>query len=57
MEDQITKSEFALLRDASSAGFFYQHNQGVPKDEKEAVRLFTLAAAQGHAPAQNNLGK
>jgi TPR repeat protein len=29
---------------------------GVAKDYAEAVRLFSLAAAQGHAVAQNNLG-
>ncbi len=29
---------------------------GVAQDDAEAVRLFCLAAAQGHARAQNNLG-
>ena len=34
----------------------YSNGQGVPKDEKEAVRLYRLAAEQGNAAAQTNLG-
>jgi TPR repeat protein len=30
--------------------------QGVARDYAEAVRLYSLAAAQGHVAAQNNLG-
>ena len=35
----------------------YQNGQGVQKDEKEAVALFSQAAEQGDAKAQSNLGK
>jgi TPR repeat protein/SpoVK/Ycf46/Vps4 family AAA+-type ATPase len=34
----------------------YDNGQEVPKDEREAVRWYRLAADQGHAPSQNNLG-
>jgi len=35
----------------------YHRGQGVPQDDKGAVRLYRLAADQGLAGAQNNLGK
>ncbi len=38
-------------------GWCYKNGQGVGKDEKEAVRLFKMAADQGNASAQNNLKK
>jgi TPR repeat protein len=31
------------------------NGDGVPQDDKTAVRWFTLAAEQGYADAQNNL--
>ena len=34
----------------------YDDGQGVPQDYKEAVKWYTLAAEQGHASAQTNLG-
>ena len=34
----------------------YKHGEGVPQDYKEAIRLYTLAAEQGNANAQFNLG-
>ena len=34
----------------------HEHGMGVDQDCQEAVRLYTLAAAQGHASAQCNLG-
>jgi TPR repeat protein len=34
----------------------FEHGQGVAHDDAEAVRWYRLAAAQGHADAQNNLG-
>ena len=37
-------------------GLMYQIGQGVPQDSKEAVRLWRLAAEQGHVSAQNILG-
>lgn len=37
-------------------GMMYAHGQGVPQDDKEAMKWYRLAAAQGHAPAQMNLG-
>jgi len=35
----------------------YQNGQGVDKDEKRAVEMYTLAADLGHVYAQCNLGK
>ena len=34
----------------------YANGEGVPEDDVEAVRLYRLAAEQGHALAQLNLG-
>ena len=34
----------------------YEIGAGVPQDDKEAVRWYTLAAEQEHAKAQYNLG-
>jgi TPR repeat protein len=34
----------------------FENGRGVSKDYAEAVRLYRLSAAQGHAFAQNNLG-
>ena len=34
----------------------FDNGHGVAQDYAEAVRLFRLAAAQGHGAAQNNLG-
>jgi hypothetical protein len=34
----------------------YESGQGVPQDYAEAVRWYRLAAEQGHARAQGNLG-
>jgi TPR repeat protein len=40
-----------------AAGVFYKGGTGVTQNLEEAVRLYTLAADQGHAMAQCNLGK
>ena len=37
-------------------GVMYDVGEGVPQDDKEAVRWYTLAAEQEHAKAQYNLG-
>ena len=37
-------------------GLIYQHGEGVPQDDAEAVKWYLKAAEQGHADAQNNLG-
>jgi TPR repeat protein len=39
-----------------SLGLCYQNGTGVDQDHTEAVRLYRLAADQGHALAQRNLG-
>ena len=37
-------------------GFLYDNGWGVPEDDAEAVRWYRLAADQGDASAQYNLG-
>ena len=37
-------------------GLMYKNGWGVPQDDKEAVRWYTLASEQEHAKAQYNLG-
>ena len=34
----------------------YSNGEGIPENDKEAMKLFRLAAEQGYAPAQHNLG-
>ncbi|MFP6803287.1 MAG: tetratricopeptide repeat protein, partial [Pseudomonadales bacterium] len=34
----------------------YGNGKGVPEDDKEAVKLYRLAAEQGHLSAQHKLG-
>jgi TPR repeat protein len=34
----------------------YEDGEGVPQDDKTAMSWYTLAAEQGHAKAQKNLG-
>ena len=41
----------------TSLGVMYAKGQGVPKDDKEAVKWDRLAAERGYAPAQAVLGK
>ena len=38
-------------------GVCYRHGTGVVKDEVEAAKYYKMAADQGHANAQYNLGK
>ena len=38
-------------------GFCYYNGTGVAKDQAEAVKYYRLAADQGHAQAQFNLGR
>lgn len=37
-------------------GAMYWSGEGVPRDHKEAARLYLLAAGQGYARAQNDIG-
>jgi len=37
-------------------GWMYDKGEGVPQDDREAVRWYRRAAEQGDAKAQNNLG-
>jgi len=37
-------------------GFALSHGRGVPADVAEAVKYYQMAAEQGYAPAQSNLG-
>ena len=37
-------------------GAMYWRGEGVPRDHKEAARLYLLAADQGYARAQNDIG-
>ena len=38
-------------------GVCYQYGTGVVKNEVEAAKYYKMAADQGYASAQNNLGK
>ena len=45
-----------LPKAQSALGLMYQDGQGVAQDDAEAVKWFRLAAEQGDADAQSNLG-
>ena len=40
-----------------SLGWMYDNGEGVPEDDREAVKWYRLAAEQGFADAQFNLGE
>jgi TPR repeat protein len=43
-------------RAQSNLGYMYHKGEGVPQDDKIAVKWYSLAAEQGYADAQSNLG-
>ena len=49
-------AEEDVINAQSNLGEMYQKGNGVPQDDKTAVKWYTLAAEQGNANAQNNLG-
>lgn len=49
-----TKNKYKYLN--FILGYCYDMGLGVPKDNSKAIRLYSLAAAQGYAPAQKFLG-
>ena len=56
------RSGFGKLRnrgtraDRTISGVLYENGKGVPRNYAEALKYYRLAAEQGHAVAQNNLG-
>jgi TPR repeat protein len=53
----LTRSDARVIQAAQvNLGTCYEDGTGVAKDAAEAVRLYRLAADQGHAGAQYNLG-
>ena len=45
-----------MLNAQYNLGVMYDNGEGVPQDYKEAVKWYRLAAEQGNANAQTNLG-
>ena len=60
--DRKDATSLAAMAQAGNAsaqfrlGVMYNNGEGVTQDYREAVRLYSLSAAQGHAKAQINLG-
>ena len=52
----IAQSRDEQRRHLPHAADMYANGEGVPKDAAEAVRWYRLAAEQGNAIAQSNLG-
>ena len=50
------KAEKGDARAQYKLGYAYDEGQGVPKNDKEAVKWYRKAAEQGYASAQSNLG-
>jgi len=61
-EADIEKLQQAIRENPNDAeaqfnlGRMYDNGEGVPEDDKQAVKWYRLAAEQGHAEAQINLG-
>ena len=52
----MVSAEQDIARAQNALGIMYADGRGVPQDAAEAVRWFRLAAEQGNANAQANLG-
>ncbi len=55
-EELVACAEQGSAEAQSKLGYMYDYGQGVPEDNEEAIRWYTLAAEQGQANAQFNLG-
>ena len=54
--DTITDSELYSAKECFEKGKAYHEGSGVEQSDAEAVKWYRLAADQGDAYAQNNLG-
>ena len=54
VEIENNNQEHAIVQ--YNLGVMYDNGEGVPQDDKTAVKWYTLAAEQGDADAQSNLG-
>ena len=52
----LTEAKKGCYRSQYNIGLLYYNGRGVLQDYKEAAKWYQLAAAQGDADAQNNLG-
>ena len=55
-QDLLTKAKAGDAEAQFNLGDRYCHGDGVPQDDKEAVKWYRKAAEQGYAFAQHNLG-
>lgn len=55
-QETLKKAEQGHAAAQYNLGVMYANGQGVPQDDKEAVKWYTRAAEQGYADAQYNLG-
>ena len=53
VEIENNNQEHAIVQ--YNLGVMYDHGEGVPQNDKSAVKWYTLAAVQGDAKAQYNL--
>ena len=56
LEDLTRCAELGDAGAQGNLGWMYATGEGVPQDDAEAVRWYRLAAEQGYASAQYNLG-
>jgi TPR repeat protein len=56
LEDTRLLAELGDPAAQHNMGVMHESGEGVPQDDKEAVRWYRLSAAQGAAYAQTNLG-
>ena len=55
-QETLEKSEQGDAKSQFNLGLMYDNGQGVPQDNKEAVKWYRLSAEQGDATAQSTLG-
>ena len=56
VEDCRVRAEQGAVDAQNNLGLMYDLGQGVPQDDKEAVKWYRKSAEQGLAIAQHNLG-
>ena len=56
LDDWLPLAEQGIAEAQYNLGLMYSRGEGVPRDDKEAMRWYRLSAEQGVSGAQSNLG-
>ena len=56
LDDWLPLAKQGIAEAQYNLGLMYSRGEGVPRDDKEAMRWYRLSAEQGFAESQTNLG-